>query len=230
MKIEVKHKALIESVIKESDKFKGNEELLEIFCEAIYKKSYLLIDAIRDMSRLRRHLTMICDSCMEQIIKEKNKYNKTKIYRQINSQTKKSEDVIGLRENFATKENIVSLKSALEDDEMLNRELQRQQMGSSLINLKEEIQRSEKYDSVDSLIDPLDFCPQKRISEPTIDKLVQIVKSIDAQYPKKRYYEIFSLRYIKRYNQMQTAREMKISQVELSKRFVELIRLTKEEI
>ena len=182
------------------------------------------------MSRLRRHLTMICDSCMEQIIKEKNKYNKTKIYRQINSQTKKSEDVIGLRENFATKENIVSLKSTLEDDEMLNRELQRQQMGSSLINLKEEIQRSEKYDSVDSLIDPLDFCPQKRISEPTIDKLVQIVKSIDAQYPKKRYYEIFSLRYIKRYNQMQTAREMKISQVELSKRFVELIRLTKEEI
>ncbi|MBQ2984159.1 MAG: hypothetical protein IJD57_05125 [Candidatus Gastranaerophilales bacterium] len=230
MKIEVKHKALIESVIKESDKFKGNEELLEIFCEAIYKKSYLLIDAIRDMSRLRRHLTMICDSCMEQIIKEKNKYNKTKIYRQINSQTKKSEDVIGLRENFATKENIVSLKSTLEDDEMLNRELQRQQMGSSLINLKEEIQRSEKYDSVDSLIDPLDFCPQKRISEPTIDRLVQIVKSIDAQYPKKRYYEIFSLRYIKRYNQMQTAREMKISQVELSKRFVELIRLTKEEI
>ncbi len=230
MKIEVKHKALIESVIKESDKFKGNEELLEIFCEAIYKKSYLLIDAIRDMSRLRRHLTMICDSCMEQIIKEKNKYNKTKIYRQINSQTKKSEDVIGLRENFATKENIVSLKQTLEDDEMLNRELQRQQMGTSLINLKEEIQRSEKYDNVDSLIDPLDFCPQKRISEPTIDRLVQIIKNIDAQYPKKRYYEIFSLRYIKRYNQMQTAREMKISQVELSKRFVELIRLTKEEI
>lgn len=229
MKIEVKHKALIESVIKESTKFKGNEELLDIFCEAIYKKSYLLIDAIRDMSRLRRHLTMICDTCMEQIIKEKNKYNKTKIYRQINAKTNKTQDVVGIK-NYVTKENIVSLKDTLDDDEMINREMARHRMTSSLINLKEEIQRSEKYDSVDNLIDPLDFCPQKRISEHTVEKLVQIIRNIDAQYPQKRYYEIFSLRYIKRYNQMQTAREMKISQVELSKRFVELIRLTKEQV
>ena len=34
----------------------------------------LLIDAIRDVNRLRRHLLMICDSCMEQIIKEKQKF------------------------------------------------------------------------------------------------------------------------------------------------------------
>ena len=80
------------------------------------------------------------------------------------------------------------------------------------------------------LIDPLEFCPQKRVSEHTVDKLIQIVKMISEQYPKKRYYEIFSLRYLKRYNQMEIAREMKISQVELSKRFVELIKLTQENI
>ena len=78
------------------------------------------------------------------------------------------------------------------------------------------------------LIDPLDFCPQKRVSEHTIEKLIQIVKIIDSKFPKKRYYEIFVLRYIKKYNQTDIAREMKISQVELSKRFVELIKLTRE--
>ena len=77
LQINKEHKALIESVIRESVKFKGHEELIDIFCDAIYKKSYLLIDAIRDVNRLRRHLLMICDSCMEQIIKEKNKQIKT---------------------------------------------------------------------------------------------------------------------------------------------------------
>jgi hypothetical protein len=182
------------------------------------------------MARLKRHLTMICDTCIEQIVKERNKYSRSKIYRQINSPAKQQSAIVNIKENFPTKESIVSLKNTFDDDEAIDRELKRQRETSSLINLKEEIQRSEKYDNVDNLIDPLDFCPQKRTSEHTIEKLIQIVKNIDSQHPKKRYYEIFSLRYIRRYNQMQTAREMKISQVELSKRFVELIHLTKEEI
>ena len=71
LQINKDHRALIESVIRENPKFKGNDNLMDAFCFAIYKKSYLLIDAIRDMSRLRRHLVMISDSCIEQIIKEK---------------------------------------------------------------------------------------------------------------------------------------------------------------
>ena len=83
---------------------------------------------------------------------------------------------------------------------------------------------------IESLIDPLEFCPQRRISEYTVDKLIQVVKAVSASFPKKRYYEIFTLRYIKKLNQSQIAQEMKISQVELSKRFVELIKLTRENI
>ena len=83
LQINKENRALIESVIRESPKFKGHEELIDLFVDAIYKKSYLLIDAIRDMSRLRRHLAMICDSCMEQIIKEKKKFDDAQLYRQI---------------------------------------------------------------------------------------------------------------------------------------------------
>ena len=75
------------------------------------------------------------------------------------------------------------------------------QAAKSVVNLKEEIQKSEKYNSSDMLIDPLEFCPQKRISEHTIEKLIQIIKIIDSKFPKKRYYEIFTLRYIKKLNQ-----------------------------
>ena len=68
------HKALIESVIRENAKFKGHEELLELFFDAVYKKSYLLIDAIRDKARVKRHLSAICDSCMSQVLEEKRKF------------------------------------------------------------------------------------------------------------------------------------------------------------
>ena len=212
------HRALIETVIRESPKFRGNEELIEIFSEAIYKKSYLLMDAIRDTARLKRHLGMISDSCMEQIIKEKRKYDSTKIHRQIEHNMKLQEEIVSVK------------KSPLTEAEELEQELARHQKKEQIVNLKEEIQRSEKFDSTDMLIDPLDFCPQKRVSEHTIDKLVQVIKSVSAKFPKKRYYEIFVLRYIKKYNQTDIARTMKISQIELSKRFVEMIKLARESL
>ncbi|MBE7708253.1 MAG: hypothetical protein E7Z88_06065 [Cyanobacteria bacterium SIG27] len=218
LQINSEHRALIESVIRESAKFRGNEELIELFCEAVYRKSYLLIDAIRDIARLRRHLMMICDSCMEQIIKEKKRFEETKIYRQIEHNSRLQEEIVSVK------------KSPLSESEELEQEFKMQQARNSVVNLKEEIQRSEKYDSVDMLIDPLDFCPQKRVSQHTLDKLIQIVKAIDTKFPKKRYYEIFTFRYMKKFNQTDIAREMKISQVELSKRFVELIKLTRENL
>ena len=212
------HRALIESVIRDSAKFRGNEELIDIFCEAIYKKSYLLMDAIRDTTRLKRHLMMICDSCMEQVIKEKRKFEQTKIYRAVEHNERLKEDIVSVK------------KSPLKEVDDLNEEFKRHQTRESIINLKEEIQRSERYDSTDVLIDPADFCVQKRVSEHTLDKLIQIVKVVGGKFPKKRYYEIFKLRYIRKLNQAEIAREMKISQVELSKRFVELIKLTRENI
>jgi len=231
LQINSEHRALIESVIRESSKFRGHEELIEIFCDAVYKKSYLLIDAIKDMSRLRRHLIMICDNCMEQIIKEKMMFEETKIYRQIEQNSRLQEEVVSLKDSPYERKNIVSVKEAtVLDDNDKEIAFQKENAKRSIVNLKEEIQRSEKYDNVDTLIDPLEFCPQKRVSEHTVEKLMQLIRSISAKYPGKRFYEIFSLRYIRRYNQTEIAREMKISQVELSKRFVELIKLTRENI
>ena len=216
LQISKEHRALIESVIRENSKFRGNENLMDLFCAAIYKKSYLLIDAIRDMSRLRRHLVMISDSCMEQIIKEKRRRNDTKIYSQILHNARKSEDIVSLKDNDI-------LHDADEEDEFAPR-----RSSSGIVNLKEEIYRSEKYDATEGLIDPIEFCPRNKISEATVDKLIRIVKMIDKKFPKKRYYEIFTLRYLRRFNQTDIARNMKISQIELSKRFVELIKLTKD--
>ncbi len=217
LQIKQEHKLLIESVIKESSKYKGNEQLLDLFCEAVYKKSYLLIGAIKDMPRLRRHLAMICDGCIDSVIREKNKFEALAPSKSKNKPVSNKE--------------IVSLKdrtSARSDN--LEHEFFMQKTKREIVNLKAEIQKSEKNDDSDTLSDPLESCPKKNVSQKTLEKLVQIVKSVDDKFPKKRYFEIFSYRYIKRYNQSQIAREMKLSQVELSKRFVEMIKLTREAV
>ena len=220
LQINKEHRALIESVIRENPKFKGNEKLIDVFCDAIYRKSYLLIDAIRDMSRLRRHLLMISDSCIDQIIKEKRSYEDTKLYNEILQKSKHEKEIVSLRKN----------NKIFGGDEEDQRDFMPKTDKAGIVNLKEEIQRSEKYDATQNLIDPLEYCPRKRVSENTIDKLIKIVKMIDKQYPKKKFYEIFSLRYMKKYDQTEIARSMKISQIELSKRFAELIMLTKDNV
>jgi len=218
VQISNENRALIESVVRKSPKFKGNEELIELFVEAIYKKTYLLMDTLRDEARVLKHLNAVCDGCMEQIIKEKQKYTRAaSAYERIEKRSQ-------------LEDSIVKLKSTLLDDPNEIEERFSAKNPNKLVSLKEEIQRSQKYENVESLIDPLEFCPQKRVSEHTLEKLIQIIKTIDMKFPRKGYYELFSLRYVKRFKQSDIARDMSISQIELSKRFVELIKLTKENI
>ena len=228
LQINKEHRTLIESVIKENPRFRGNEELIDLFCEAIYKKSYLLIDAIRDTERLKRHLVSICETSMRQILKEKQKFDETKAPQIKVQETKNFQTVI---KSASSKGSIVSVKKTpLEEERVLEQQYQKKRAQEEIINLKEEIQRSEKYDNVDMLIDPLEFCPQKKVSKRAVEKFIQIVKIVSEQFPKKRYYDIFNLRYIRGFNQSEIARELRISQAELSKRFVELIKLARESI
>ncbi len=218
LSISKEHRALIESVVRESIKFRGNEELIDIFVDSVYKKSYLLMDTIRDKDRLKKHLFAICDSCMESVLKEKQKFSQTQIYRQIEKNNKLQDEIVTLK------------PSVLDEEDRLAQEYEMEKTRRNIVNLKEEIQRSERYDTVDGLIDPLEFCPAKRISENTMEKLVKMIKILDSKYPNKKYYEIFSLRYIKRFKQADIARQLTISQMELSKRFVEMIKLAKDNL
>jgi len=189
-------KNLILSVVKQSALWHGNEDLCELFLEAIYKKSYLLIDAIKDQNRLKRHLAPIAETCMEQIIKQSQKFAPRR----------------------QPKDEIISLKTHEKKDE-----------SQKIISLKEEFEIPDN-DSKDVLIDPVDYCPKKEASEQTVEKLIRIVKQIDEKHPKKNYYELFFLRYLKGLNQTEICSNLQITPLELSKRFVELVKLTREKI
>ncbi len=209
-------KALIESVIKESPKYKGNEELLDIFSDAIYKKSYLLIDAIKDKSRLRRHLITICDSTISQILKEKKRFDETKLFTEIQRKA-------ALRNSQQNKRSYTGDVRPVQDK-------QQAPYSGEIVNIKEEVIKKERIDSVASLIDPIELFPLRKVSQKALRMLIKAVKSADMRFPKRQYYEIFKLRYMQGLDQMEIASALEISQAELSKRFVELIRVVMKNV
>ena len=194
------NRVLIQSIIKENPKYKGHEDLMDAFVDAIYRKSYLLLDTIKDMDRLNRHLNAICNSCMEMVIKEQMRKG-TEIL-----QPKKP----NLLEETPQRDVREEIQEALVDDYEFS--------------LQETIWGQ---DSMQSLFDPIDVCTKEKTSEDTIDKLVKIIRVLDAQYPQKQFYTMFCLRYIQKNNQLEIAHKLRLSQKDLSKRFVELIKLTK---
>ena len=86
----------------------------------------------------------------------------------------------------------------------------------------------EKNSPLNALIDPIKVFPQKLENEEILDDLIKTVKVIDAKFPNKEFYKMFYMRYIEHFSQSEIAREMRISQAELSKRLVELVGLVKE--
>ncbi len=193
MYIDKNHKNLIESVIKENRRYKGNEQLLDIFLEAVYKKSYLLLDAMKDQNRLKRHLEEICDTCLEDILLEKQKFD-------------------GIR--IAKKPPVAKKQPPLEEKK-----------AEILPQAEFKSYESNELNSVD---DPINFFPQQNIVPSKLETFINYIKEIDEIYPSKKYYDIFCLRYLKKQDQTQIAQILEISQIEVSKRFVELVNLIKD--
>ncbi len=211
LQINENQKALIISVIKESPKFLGHDELLDEIVDAVYKKSYLLMDAIKDMSRLRRHLSTITDSTVDAILKEKKILDEARLFKQIKENARKTQNIISLKNN-------------------VDRSFDNQNNPPKIVNLRQEIKKSEKFDGLSIFVDPKDSVETKEIPLDTMDKFIRIIKTIDQKFPDKKYFEIFTLRYLKNYSQGEIAKMMHISKTELAKRFMELIELTSSNV
>ena len=198
LEISLKQRQLIESVVKEHPKFPMFSDMLDNICESIYKKSYLLIDTIKDEQRLKRHLSMVCESCINELIKKKR-------------------PEINLPPQKDVKDEIVSIKRQPQSLNQ-NNEIKKE-------NIQKSSQNEKKYAPTESLIDPIKVYPLKIESLDVLDNLIKTIKMLDGKYPNKDFYKLFCMRYIQFYSQSEIARELKISQAELSKRLIELVGL-----
>jgi len=68
--IKSEYKRIIEDVVKRNKNFQGNEDILDEFCEAIYKKTYLILSTKENEDDLREYLRVVSHKIMLDVIKK----------------------------------------------------------------------------------------------------------------------------------------------------------------
>ncbi len=212
--LDVEKQALIESIIKQNPNYKGNEHLLEQFCTEVYKKSYLLLDSVSNIDSLKNYLTKVVDNSISTIVKNSKILNNDsiisehvpKMAQMIEIDRRDIDTADEIKKIFAPQENkIVSIYSKNNEKKGL-------------------------YNPYDGLIDPLEMIKEKPINPVLAQNLVDAVKKIHEKDPNKKFKEIFTMRYIQKMHQSVIAKNLKISQDDLSKRFCEMVKLVRDEI
>ncbi len=77
------------------------------------------------------------------------------------------------------------------------------------------------------IADPRDSFEEKVVRKDLLQKIVDIVLIAQKENPSKEFLKIFYLRYIKEFKQKEIAREVNISQSEVSKRLIEILKIVK---
>lgn len=77
------------------------------------------------------------------------------------------------------------------------------------------------------IADPRDSFEEKIVRKDLLQKIVDIVLVAQKNNPQKEYLKIFYLRYVKELKQKEIALEVNLSQAEISKRLVEILKIVK---
>lgn len=77
------------------------------------------------------------------------------------------------------------------------------------------------------IADPRDSFEEKIVRKDLLQKIVDIVLVAQKNSPQKEYLKIFYLRYVKELKQKEIAQEVNLSQAEISKRLVEILKIVK---
>lgn len=77
------------------------------------------------------------------------------------------------------------------------------------------------------IADPRDSFEEKIVRKDLLQKIVDIVLVAQKNNPQKEYLKIFYLRYVKELKQKEIAQEVNLSQAEISKRLVEILKIVK---
>lgn len=213
--MDAKHRELIENIIRQNPNFVGHEYLMESICSEVYKKSYLLLDAVSNIESLRNYLNKVADTSILNIIRSQgvdSVSDKTKAKQTENTKKIAHESLSGM--DFVRSEAKVNCAKAPEISEVGN------------VN-ENDVEINNPYEG---LIDPLEFFPEKMSSPALAKSIVEALYQLDSKYPAKKYLDIFKMRYIYKYEQSLIAKKIKLSKSDLSKRFCEMVKYIRQQI
>jgi len=72
-----KYRHLIETIVKNNNRFSGNEDLFEDFCSETFKRSYLIISSINDIDHIERYLSKVASAAILEVLKSSGRLRRS---------------------------------------------------------------------------------------------------------------------------------------------------------
>ena len=196
-----KQRELIEKLVRNNNKFSGNEDLFEDFCSETYKRSYSLFDTL-DESHLESYISKVANTAILTVLKDSGRVRR--------------------RDNkyVSTKEIPISSSSAPKDEPAANA------AEISSAPVEAELSSGASFVIYD-IADPKASFEEKLVRKDLLQKVVDIVLVAQKNQPEKEYLKIFYLRYVRDMKQKEIAKETNLSQSEVSKRLLDIAEIVK---
>lgn len=189
---------LITKIIKSDKKYTNNEDLFDDFFNESYKRSFLIIKSVENPVSLESYLRKIVTTSILNVLKDLGRLRRT-------------------AEGFVpTKEQSID---------------QIQEQIPSVSQVQSQPQASNKYAGIQisyDIVDLKDGPEEIIIKKEILQTLVDAVSIAHSKNPAKLYMQLYELRYVKGLKQSQIAKELNLSQSEVSKRLFELMEQVKE--
>lgn len=172
---------LIKKIITSDKKYIDNEDLFEDFFNETYKRSFLIMKAIKNESSLESYMRKVVNTSIVNVLKDSGRVRRSG-EKFVSTKEKSLEEILNIRDN---------------------------KYASVSIN----------YDIVDLSDGPEEILIKKEVKQ----KLYDTVVMVNHDNPSKDYLQLYKLRYVKGLKQSQIARELNLSQGEVSKRLLSLM-------
>ena len=196
-----KQRELIEKLVKNNNKFSGNEDLFEDFCSETFKRSYSLFQTL-DEDHLESYISKVVNTAILTVLKESGR-----VRRRDNKYVSTNE--VPLSASPAPKEEPSAPAAQTAETPVVVEN----SAGSSLVI----------YD----IADPKASFEEKLVRKDLLQKVVDIVLVAQKNQPEKEYLKIFYLRYVREMKQKEIAKETNLSQSEISKRLLDIAEIVK---
>lgn len=207
VQIEEEKLNIIKECIKANPKFEGNEDLFDDFVEETSKKAFLIVKSIKNEDSLRTYLDKIITTVIIQKVKDLGRKKTSTPKRTISREEK--EPITDI------KQEEIEIETEIEVE-------------AEEIEPAKETKPVNKYAKVDVNyniidIDDNDDDDEIVIKKEVLQKLNDSIAIANTTYPEKQYLKLFELRYKKNLKQKDIAKELNITQSEVSERLIGLM-------
>ena len=231
MNNEKEYITIIKDVITKNKRYAGNEDLLDAFCQETEKRTNSIVSLLKDEEKIVSYIVRVSNSAVIKVLKDNNRLGVYRIphsltdiphVEKISPVIEEKDEVLPAVAQHVEVEKVSSINEAVVAEEI-----------SPVVEEKDEVSPAvaqhvevEKVPSINEAVVAEEISPvveEKNLSSSDIlEQIASNLYVLNTQNPAKQYYMIYKLRYIERMKNKDIAKNMNISEADVTSRLLEL--------